>query len=320
MLEIVVKNNDVNIRLDNFLLNVNLGLTKSLIYKLIRTKKIKVNDKKTIFNYRLQLNDIIKIYYNLDSLKLDSNDKSWLLVNAKLNILYEDENIIVVNKPVGLLCHDDNLKSTNDTLINRIKKYLYTKKEFDPNNENYFEPSLVHRIDRNTSGIVIAAKNHQSLSELNNIFKNHLLTKKYMALVYGIIPINYKNIINIYIDDRSELVSVSNKCLNGYKQAITKYKVINNIKNKFSLLDIEILTGRKHQIRASLNYINHPIVGEQKYISKNINKDINFKYQCLVAYNIKFNIIDKNSVLYYLNKINLVIDDIWFLNCFEKNK
>lgn len=312
MIQIKVKQNDVGIRIDNFLCKLNIGLTKPLIYKLIRNKDIKINGSKIDFNYRLVLGDEIKIFYYPKQIQKKTND---FMLSKELNdIIYEDKNIIIVNKPVGLLCHDDEQQTTNDTLINRIKKYLVNKNEFDYLNENQFTPCLAHRIDRNTSGLVVAAKTHEASVSLSKIFKEHNLSKHYLTLVYGVVP-KKQDSLNLYIKDNNNgLVDVSKSEKLGYKSAITNYKCQQIIKNKYSLLDVEIITGRKHQIRASLNFINFPIVGEQKYISKNIKKDPCFKYQCLVAYKITFHIYDKNDPLFYLNNKTFETNSIWFLN------
>lgn len=312
MIQIKIKNNDVGIRIDNFLLKLDIGLTKPLIYKLIRKKDIKINNKKTTFNYHLQLNDNISIFYYVKETKKTNLD--FMNANKLDNVVYEDKNIIIVNKPVGLLCHDDDKQTTSDTLINRIKKYLVEKGEYDYQKENHFSPTLAHRIDRNTAGLVVAAKNHDSSVSLNKIFKEHNLSKHYLALLYGIIP-NKKDVIHLYIKDNNDgLVSISKKIKTGYKEAICEYCVQEYIKNKFSLVDIKLITGRKHQIRASFNFLNYPIVGEKKYISKNINKDQRYKYQCLVAYKLQFNIFDKNDILFYLNNKTFQTNKIWFLN------
>ena len=313
MIQIQAKINDVGLRLDNFLIKLNIGLTKPIIYKLIRNKDIKVNNQKTIYNYRLELNDEIKIFYNV---KKENLDKNLNFLNAKdlTDIIYEDSNIIIVNKPVGLLCHDDDKQTTSDTLINRIKKYLVNNKEYDYQKENQFSPSLAHRIDRNTAGLVVAAKNHVSLVSLSKIFKEHQLEKNYLALVYGIIR-KTNDVIELYLkDNKNGFVDISRIEKIGYKKAITKYKLMEIIKNKYSLLDISLITGRKHQIRASLNFINYPIVGEQKYISKIIDKNNKIKHQCLVAYKLKYNIYDKKDSLFYLNNKIFETNKIWFLD------
>ena len=254
----------------------------------------------------------MKIYYNVElnnNLRID-----FYGVKNLTNIIYEDNNIIVVNKPIGLLCHDDKNKQTNDTLINRIKKYLYEKNDYKINEENHFSPSLAHRIDRNTAGLVVAAKNHEALVSLFKIFKHHTLKKYYCALVYGTIK-NKEETIELYIKDNNNgFVDISKHEKIGYKKAITQYKLKQIIKNKYSLLDIQLITGRKHQIRACLNFINYPLVGEQKYISKFVDKNKKFKHQCLVAYKLQFEVFDKNDCLYYLNGKIFYTDKIWFLD------
>lgn len=311
MKKIIIKENDVNQRLDNFLAKVFENVPKTLIFKLIRTKKIKVNHKKIDWSYRLNLNDEISIYSTLiEDQKLDKNH-NFLQAKNSLEVIYEDQNILVVNKQNNLSVHNDNLNQY-DNLINRIQKYLYKKKEYCPELENHFAPTLAHRIDRNTTGLVIAAKNHLALQELNYIFKNRQIKKTYLGLVYGIVNKNQQTIKN-YIKKHDKFVSVFNEPTTDAKEAITEYQLLKIIKNKYSLLEINLLTGRTHQIRATFNNLNYPLVGEQKYINKKIDKDTRFKNQCLVAYKIKFEISNPNNYLYYLNKKTICLKRIDFL-------
>lgn len=311
MKKIIIKENDVNQRLDNFLRKVFKNIPKPLIFKLIRTKKIKVNNKKIGLNYRLNLGDEIFIYSNLiQEQKLDKNH-NFLLAKNFLEIIYEDQNILVLNKQNNLSVHDDELNQY-DNLINRIQKYLYNKKEYNPELENHFAPTLAHRIDRNTTGLVIAAKNNLTLQELNYIFKNRQIKKTYWGLVYGIVNKTHQTVKN-YIKKHDKFVSVFSQPVADAKEAITEYKLLEIIKNKYSLLEINLLTGRTHQIRATFNDLNYPLVGEQKYINKKIDKDARFKNQCLVAYKIRFEISNPESYLYYLNKKEIALKRVDFL-------
>lgn len=310
MNKIIIKQNDVNIRIDKFIKKIFPNLSKILIFKFIRTKKIKVNNNKVSINYLTCLNDEITFYFAYTRTE-NNNEPIFLKANEKLEIVYEDANIIVVDKPINLIVNDVDNKQC-DTLINRVLKYLYNKNEYDYKNELQFKPSLAHRIDQNTSGLVIIAKNMAALQEMNYIFKEKLITKKYCALVYGIIPNNH-GIIECYIKKEPDknIVKVSkNKLDNEYKLAITKYWVVNSYKNKYSYIDIELITGRTHQIRASFNFINYPLVGEQKYISKQIDKDPRYKYQCLKAYQLTFKEINFKTLSYLSSKtIKTKIDD-----------
>ncbi len=311
MTTFIVRKNDVDCRLDNFLLKQYPSLKKSTIYKLIRNKDIKVNKKKTSFDYRLQLDDEISCYLKLEANKSKPTDLLFLDANNNLLVVYEDDNILVVNKPVNLIVYDEQNKKP-DTLINRCLKYLYNKHEFDVENENSFKPYLAHRIDQNTSGLVIVAKNKNSLVCLNQIFKEFKIQKNYCCLVYGLVDKPKETIINFIKKENNNIVKVSNtKVSDEYKQAITSYELIKYVSNKYSLLDVEIKTGRTHQIRATMNFIKHPIVGEQKYINKFIDKDIRFNTQCLVSYKLRF--LDlSGTYLEYLSFKEIKLNDIWF--------
>ncbi len=310
MKKIIIKENDVGKRLDKFLTKMYPHISKVLFIKWIRNKDIKINNKRCQFNDTLDLNDEISIFFDKYlSNEIQKND----FMNSldKLDVIFEDANIIIVNKPIGLLCHSDDNKN-NDTLINRIKKYLAKSKQWDWENENSFTPSLINRIDFNTAGIIVAAKNANSLKLLNQIFKNREVEKRYYCLVHSNnIQSNWET-INLYIDDKTEIVKVYSDYQLNTKVAITKFRCVKKIDN-YSLVEVVLITGRKHQIRATFNYLNMPIVGEQKYTKKEFN-DKKFKNQCLVSYFLKFKIVDPKNPLFYLNNLEFRLKNIWFLN------
>ncbi len=305
---IKVNHNDENIRLDNFLSKTFCNIKKSEIYKAIRNNKVKVNNKKVKFNYRVQYDDEIKIYINNDLLV---NNKQSLNVNKKQDflILYEDINIMIVYKPKGLLVHAD-VANNNNTLINQVINYLITNKQYDPKHENSFVPSLVNRLDRNTAGIVLIAKNHKTLELLNEKTKNHEISKYYIAKVHGIIDPKQATLVAYSTKNNvKNLVTITKKPINdNSKKIITKYKMISH-DDKTSTIEINILTGRTHQIRAHFNYIGYPLVGETKYKNSEIIKDEKHTHQSLCAYKILFNFKTNNHHLRYLNNKIFVLDN-----------
>ena len=317
--EIVIRENDAGQRLDRFLLKLFPLLKSGMINKAIRNKDIKLNGKRTEIAYRLVKNDIIYIFFP-DSLlrgKIDEDD--FMAAGDKLIVIYEDDNILLADKEQGLVVHSDESK-TADTLINRIKKYLYKKGEYTPENEQSFAPSLCNRIDRNTGGIVIAAKNAEALRILNEKIKNRELVKKYLCIVIGR-PKKDETVLTAYLerDLTEKRVIVSDKKTSDNLTIKTKYKVIDSC-NELSLLEVELLTGRTHQIRAHMAYIGHPLLGDGKYGINRINVKYEFKMQALYSYKLKFNFAGESGLLNYLDKKEFTVCDIPFLSEYTKIK
>lgn len=298
MKEIIIKKNDEGQRLDKFLIKSFPSLPHSLIYKSIRKKRIKLNNKRCSASDKLSANDILHLYINDEFLLVNPNF-DFLAASSNLDIIYEDENILLINKPVGLIVHEDENEKI-DTLINQIKKYLYEKNEFDPENELSFTPALVNRIDRNTQGIVIAAKNFETLKILNQKLKNREIKKFYLCLVHGVLDNKEAVLKNYLIKDKSEnIVYLFNNPTETSKIILTKYRVLETF-NNISMLEIELLTGRKHQIRAHMAYINHPLVGDIKYGGREINSRYSSKFQALISYKIIFDFSSDAGILNYL--------------------
>ena len=303
---IKINHNDENIRLDNFLSKTFKHLKKPAIYKAIRNNQVKVNNKRVKFDYRVQFGDEIKLYLN-DALL--TNDKTISTIQKQdFKIIYEDVNIIIVYKPKGLLVHADTANN-NNTLINQVITYLIKSKKYNPKQENSFVPSLVNRLDRNTAGIVLIAKNHKTLDLLNEKMKNHEINKYYIARVHGIIdPKQATMVAYLTKNNNNNIVNITKKPINDYsKKIVTEYKMISHDKQT-SLIEINLLTGRTHQIRAHFNYINYPLVGETKYTKSNIDKSYKSNHQALCAYKIVFNFKNKNNHLSYLNNKSFVLD------------
>ena len=318
MKEFQIKKNDAGQRLDKFLTKAVKGLPISLMYKYIRIKKIKVNRARTEQKYVLQEGDVIQLFIKDEFFDSPEKDNSALAnIKPKLTIVYEDENIILCNKRPGVLVHEDD-EGKDNTLIMHIKAYLYQKGEYDPENEQSFAPALCNRIDRNTGGIVIGAKNAEALRVMNEKIKNDEISKFYYCVVHGKMPRKSDTLTGFLIkDSEKNQVKIFDKQIKGSKNIITKYKVISE-KNGMSLLEIELVTGRTHQIRAHMSYIGHPLLGDGKY---GINKDDRakgYKYQALYAYCLRFDFDDDNGALGYLNgkEVKLSRDDVWFLKNF----
>lgn len=316
---LTVKKNDAGQRLDKFLAKAVKGLPMSMMYKLIRTKKIKVNRKRAEPNYMLGEGDEIQLFIKEEFFDSPEKDTSSLrAIVPKLDICYEDENIILCNKRPGVLVHEDT-DGVDNTLIMHIKAYLCQKGEYDPDSEQSFAPALCNRIDRNTGGIVIAAKNAEALRAMNEKIRNDEIRKFYYCIVRGVPQKNADTLTGwLRKDSSNNTVKVFDKKVNGSKNIITKYKVI-AAKNGESLVEVELVTGRTHQIRAHMAHIGHPLVGDGKYGVNREDKRRGYKFQALYAYKLKFNFENKEGPLGYLDGKTVELDkkDIWFLSDFN---
>ena len=318
MRSITVKKNDAGQRLDKFLAKSVKGLPMSLMYKFIRTKKIKVGGKRTDGKYMLSEGDVIDLYIKEEFFDSPENDKGALThIEPKIDVVYEDENIILVNKRPGVVVHEDK-DARDNTLIMHIQAYLYKKGEYDPTGEQSFAPALCNRIDRNTGGIVVAAKNAAALREMNEKIKNNEISKFYLCAVKGIMPKKSDTLTGYLIkDSATNTVTVYDRKVKDAKNIITKYRVLAE-KNGNSLLEVELVTGRTHQIRAHMAHIGHPLLGDGKYGVNRGEKKDGYKYQALYAYRIRFDFADDSGTLGYLRGKTVELDkkDIWFLSDF----
>ncbi|MBR6386372.1 MAG: RluA family pseudouridine synthase [Ruminococcus sp.] len=305
MKEFIINKNDSGQRVDKFVTKALPELPKSMMYKLFRKKDIKINGKKCDISAVLSEGDIVRIYVKDEVSAVRTADTGFLSASDDLKIAYEDENILVAFKPVGVDSHA-NGETHSDTLIDRIKKYLYDKGEYNPESENSFSPALCSRLDRNTAGLVISAKNAESLREINSAIKDGKIHKIYQCITVSKPPKN-SDILTAYhkIDDKRNIVRISDKYADGYKEIKTGYKILGE-KNGLFLLEITLYTGRKHQIRAHLSHIGAPILGDGKYGNIALNKRYGIFYQELCACRLSFG-LDENSPLAYLNKTEIKV-------------
>ena len=287
MKSIKVTNENQGQRIDKYIRKYLNNAPLSFIYKLFRKKDIKVNGKKADINYILKENDLIEIYIKEDLLNTFNKPKIIEKDNVSLDIIYEDKNILIINKDPNILIHEGEDNKKANTLNNMILNYLLSKGEYYPS--NLYTPSCVHRLDRNTSGLVIASKNLETSKILLECFKNkENLEKYYLALVKG--KTKKEDTINkrLLKDEKKKLVTVDEKGL----EAITKYKLI-TYNDYYSLIKVNLLTGRTHQIRVHMASINHHLINDEKYGDYKTNKEFtnkfNYKYQFLHSYMIKFN-------------------------------
>ena len=312
MLEFTVKPNDAGRRLDTFLFRLLPECPHSLIYKAFRKKDVRLNGKKAVISAPISVGDTVTIYLPADIKPAAVLKKpDFLKASKKLCIVYEDDNILIADKPAGLLCHSDK-NNFSDTLIDRVKRYLYEKGQYDPQSEQCFSPALCNRIDRNTCGLVTAAKNAESLRIINSLIKQRQISKYYVCLAKGKMPKQNDTLVGYIQKDEGSNVSTVSDDLSGRK-IITEYTV-KDYKNGVSLLEIHLITGRTHQIRAHLASINHPLIGDPKY-GKRTDRE-KYPYQALCARKIIFSIPSDEaySRLLYLDKKEFSTENIWFLN------
>lgn len=311
MKEFIITKNDASLRLDKFITKNCPGLPSSLMFKYIRTKRIKVNGKRAEISTRLNEGDIINAYINDEFFAEVKPKYDFLSAPSSIDVVYEDENILLVDKKQGLLVHPDK-NEYSDTLISRIVHYLYDKGEYNPQDENSFRPALANRIDRNTGGIVIAAKNAEALRILCDKIKYREIDKRYLTIVHGV-PKNKSATLEGFLEKNQEKnkVYLTKSKTENARSIITKYSTIES-KNNLSLLEIELLTGRTHQIRAHMASIGHALLGDGKYGKLKEDKKLGFNKQALYSYSLSFNFKTDAGALNYLNGKTFKVNDVWF--------
>ncbi len=311
MLRFEVGKNDAGMRMDKLIARLMPTLPKSLMYKYIRMKKIKLNGKRTEISFKPQVGDVIEAYIpNEFNVKVEPK-YDFLSAPNRLDIVYEDENILLVDKKQGLLVHPDK-NEYRDTLIARICHYLYEKGEYNPATEHSFTPALANRIDRNTGGIVLAAKNAASLKMLCDKIKSRELDKRYLAVVHGRLK-QKEGLLQGYLqkDESKNRVFLQKNKTENAKTIQTAYRVLSE-KEDLSLIEVHLITGRTHQIRAHFASIGHPLLGDGKYGRLKEDKKLGFSKQALYSYKLTFNFTEDGGLLEYLNHQTFTVNSVWF--------
>ena len=316
MKEFVIQKNDAGQRVDKFISKAAPLLPQSLLYKYIRLKRIKRNGKRTGISDRLVEGDVLTLYINDEFFSPAPAAYDFLKAGKQLDVLYEDENVLLLDKKPGLLSHPDEGEYV-DTLITRVQRYLYEKGEYDPAREASFAPALVNRIDRNTGGIVIAAKTAEALRILNQKLKDREIKKFYLCVVIGRPP-KQADTLTSYMtkDEKKNLVTVYDAPVPGAKTMVTRYTVLRSAKG-LSLCEIELLTGRTHQIRAHMAHVGCPLLGDGKYGSNALNAPFGgYKKQLLYSYKTVFAFTSDAGELNYLKDRAVTAENVWFAEGF----
>ena len=313
MRELTIGKNDAGQRLDRFVSKSLPLLPPALLQKYIRIKRIKCNGARCERSQRLSEGDVLQLYINDEFFEQPREDNMFLtLFQPKLDILYEDENLLLLDKRPGLVVHADETEKVN-TLINHVQAYLYQKREWNPKWENAFTPALCNRIDRNTGGIVIAAKNAETLRIINDKIRDREITKKYLLITLGQ-PKPAEGKIECFLlkDEAKKQVSVYHHPIPEGKSAVTLYKTLKN-KGELSLVEAELLTGRTHQIRASFADLGHPLLGDGKYGRGDVNRRYGETRQALYSYFLAFDFTTDAGILEYLRGKSFQVEQVPFV-------
>lgn len=319
MKEYIISQNDSGQRLNKFLEKAVPRLSGGMMHKYCRLKRIKINGKRTEPAYHLCAGDVLSLYLNDEYFETPQETEAFRLIAApKLQIVYEDENILLADKAPGMVVHADEHGDTN-TLIAHIQAYLYQSGAWNPDDALSFAPALCNRIDRGTGGIVIAAKNAETLRILNEKIKNREMHKKYLCIVHGKLTPPDGRIQNfLRRDEQRKQVTVHQKPVSGGKTAITLYRTLATQK-ALSLVECTLITGRTHQIRAHMASIGHPLLGDGKYGENTKNKPYGERSQALYSYYLQFDFTTDGGILQYLNGKTFVVKQVPFVKKYFPN-
>ena len=292
----------------------------ALMYKYIRLKKIKINRKRAEQKTVLCEGDTVELFIKEEFFETTAPEENFRRLTPRLTVVYEDENILLCDKRPGMIVHSDDEEEGN-TLIDHIKAYLYRKGEYVPEEEHAFAPALCNRIDRNTGGIVIAAKNAMALRVINEKIRGGEIDKRYLCAVHGHFQ-KKSGVLRGYLkkDAATNRVSVFEKKTTNsrdVKEIITEYTVLDET-SALSLCEVHLVTGRTHQIRAHMASVDHPLLGDGKYgVNREDRKD-GYSYQALYSYKLTLAFTTPSELDYLTGKtVTVDRDHIWFLSEFS---
>ena len=312
MRELTIGKNDAGARLDRFLGKALPLLPPALAQKYIRIKRVKVNGGRAQRDQRLQEGDVLQLYINDEFFDKPSEENMFLtLFKPRLTVVYEDEHLLLADKPQGMVVHADETEKVN-TLINHIQAYLYQKREWNPRWENAFAPALCNRIDRNTGGIVIAAKNAETLRIINQKIRDREIDKRYLCITVGA-PRPPQGEVSCFLlkDEKNKQVAVYHRPVPGGKTAVTRYRTLET-REELSLLEVELLTGRTHQIRATMADLGCPLLGDGKYGDGQVNRRYGETRQALYSYRLTFDFPTDAGLLNYLRGRSFQVESVPF--------
>lgn len=313
MKELVIGKNDSGQRLDRFVGKAVPLLPESLLQKYIRTKRIKLNGKGAKRDDHVCQGDMLQLYINDEFFEKPSEENAYLKITApRLDVVYEDENVLLADKRPGVLCHSAGGDWSYDTLIANIQAHCLLSGQWNPKSENAFAPALCNRIDRNTGGIVIAAKNAEALRIINEKIKAREIDKYYLCAVYGT-PKPKSGVLRDYIfkDAQKNQVFVRKTSCPGAKEAVTQYRTLKT-KDGLSLVECKLLTGRTHQIRAQMAAAGTPLLGDGKYGTQRANRCCEEKYQALYSYRLNFAFSTDAGLMNYLRGREFSVPEVDF--------
>ena len=313
MKEFTIGPNDAGQRLDRWLAKTMPLLPVPLAQKYIRLKRVKVNGKGSKRDVRLQKGDLLQLYINDEFFDRPTPENAFLSVfKPQLDILYEDEHLLLLNKRPGMVVHPDDKERVN-TLITHIQAYLYQKKEWSPYWENSFAPALCNRIDRNTGGIVIAAKTAPALRVMNQKIRDRELQKLYLCVVHGAMQPREGQLKGYILKDEDKAqVKVYDHPIPGGKTAVTLYRTLET-RGGLSLVECDLITGRTHQIRAQFAAAGCPLLGDGKYGRERDGKRYDRRFQALYSYKLRFDFTTDAGPLDSLNGREWTVEDVDFV-------
>lgn len=313
MREFTITKNEAGQRLDRWLAKTLPVLPAALAQKYLRLKRVKLNGRGAKRDVRLVQGDVLQLYINDEFFEIPSEENAFLSVSTpQLDVIYEDDNILLIDKRPGMVVHPDETERVN-TLVSHMQAYLYQKREWTPNEQGSFTPALCNRIDRNTGGIVIAAKNAEALRVINEKIREQELEKSYLCIACGEMKWQSGRLENFLLkDEQKNQVAVYHKPVPGGRKAITDYRRLAQ-GGGLSLLECRLLTGRTHQIRAQLADLGHPLLGDGKYGSERVNRQFGRKYQALYSYKLRFSFRSDAGALAYLDGQEFIVSKVDFV-------